>query len=71
MVQHATIDEAVFSMSSVSSSGGITGLCNPFISNGSVKTFPGFGPRYESGDVINNKDGVFRGVCAEAYKRME
>jgi hypothetical protein len=39
-VQHATIDEAVFSMSSAPSSGGTTGLCNPFLSNGSVNTLP-------------------------------
>jgi hypothetical protein len=37
-VKHATIDEAVFSMSSEPSSGGTTGLCNPFLSNGSVNT---------------------------------
>jgi hypothetical protein len=36
MVQHAIIDEAVFSMSSAPSSGGTTVLCNPFLSNGSV-----------------------------------
>jgi hypothetical protein len=35
-VQHATIDEAVFPMSSAPSSGGTTGLCNPFLSNVSV-----------------------------------
>jgi hypothetical protein len=39
-VQHATIDEAVFSMSSAPSSGGTTGLCNSFLSNGSVNTLP-------------------------------
>jgi hypothetical protein len=39
-VQYATIYEAVFSMSSAPSSGGKTGLCNPFLSNGSVDTFP-------------------------------
>jgi hypothetical protein len=38
--QHATIDEAVFSMSSAPSSCGTTGLCNPFLSNGSVNTLP-------------------------------
>jgi hypothetical protein len=38
--QHATIDEAVFSMSSAPSSGGTTGLCNPFLSNGSANTLP-------------------------------
>jgi hypothetical protein len=36
--QHATINEAVFSMLSAPSSGGTTGLCNPFLSNGSVNT---------------------------------
>jgi hypothetical protein len=65
VVQHATIDEVVFSMSSTLSSGGITGLCNPFLSNGSVNTFPHIGLCYESGDVINNRDSVFHGVCAE------
>jgi hypothetical protein len=64
-VQHAIIDAAVFSMSSVPSSRGTTGLCNPFLSNGSVNTFPRIGPCYESGDVISNRDGVLRGVCAE------
>jgi hypothetical protein len=39
-VQHATIDEAMFSMSSALSSGGTTGLCNPFLSNDSVNTLP-------------------------------
>jgi hypothetical protein len=39
-VQHATIDEAVFSTSSAPSSGGTTRLCNQFLSNGSVNTFP-------------------------------
>jgi hypothetical protein len=63
-VQHATIDEAVFSMSSAPSSGGTTELCKPFLSNGSVNTFPRIGPCYESGDVINNRDGVFCWVCA-------
>jgi hypothetical protein len=38
MVQHTTIDEAVFSMSSAPSSGGTMRLCNPFLSNGSVNT---------------------------------
>jgi hypothetical protein len=40
MVQHATVDEAVFSMLSAPGSGGTTGLCNPFLSNGSVNTLP-------------------------------
>jgi hypothetical protein len=40
MVQHATIDQAVFSMSSATSSGETAGLCNPFVSKGSVKIFP-------------------------------
>jgi hypothetical protein len=39
-VQHATIDEAMFSMPSAPSIGGTKGLYNPFISNGSVNTFP-------------------------------
>jgi hypothetical protein len=64
MVQHATIYEAVFCMSSTPSSGGTTGLCNPFLINGSTNTFPRIRPCYESGDVIN-RDGVLRGVCAE------
>jgi hypothetical protein len=38
--QHATIDEAVFSMSSAPSSGGTSVTCNPFLSNGSVNTPP-------------------------------
>jgi hypothetical protein len=65
IVQHATIYEAVFSMSSEPSSGGTAGLCNPVLGNGSVNTFPRVGPWYESGDVITNIDGVFRGVRAE------
>jgi hypothetical protein len=67
-VQHATIDGSVFSMSSAPSSGGTTGLCNPLIGNDSVNTFPRIGPCYESGDVINNRDSVFRGVCAECLE---
>jgi hypothetical protein len=39
-VRHAKIDEAVFFMSLAPSSGGSTGLCNPFLSNGSVNTLP-------------------------------
>jgi hypothetical protein len=39
-VQHPTINEAVFSTSSAPSSGGTTGLCNPFLRNGSVNTIP-------------------------------
>jgi hypothetical protein len=64
-VQHTTIDKDVFSMSSAPRSGGRTGLCNPLLGNGSVNTFPRIGPCYESGDFINNRDGVFRGVRAE------
>jgi hypothetical protein len=56
--QQATTDEAVFSMLSAPSSGG-TGSCNPFLTNGSVNTLR------VSGDVISNRDAVFRGVCAE------
>jgi hypothetical protein len=37
-VQHAAIDEVVFSVSSAPSSDGTAGLCNPFRSNGSVNT---------------------------------
>jgi hypothetical protein len=58
-VQHATINEAVFSMSSSPSSGGTTGLSNPFLSNDSLNTLRG------SSDVCNKSDGVFRGVCTE------
>jgi hypothetical protein len=39
-IQHATIDEDVFSMSSAPSSGGATGLCNLILSNSSVNTLP-------------------------------
>jgi hypothetical protein len=39
-VQHAMIDEAVFSMSSAPSRGGTMALCNPFLGNGSVNTLP-------------------------------
>jgi hypothetical protein len=39
-VEQATIDEAVFSMSSAPSSSGTTELCIPFLSNGSVNTLP-------------------------------
>jgi hypothetical protein len=63
-VQHAAIDEAVFSMWSAPSSVGTTGLCNPFLSKGSVNTLPRIGPCYESGDV-NNIGSVFHGVGAE------
>jgi hypothetical protein len=38
-VQHATIDEAVFSMWSAPSNGGRTELCNAFLSNGSVNIY--------------------------------
>jgi hypothetical protein len=68
---HATIDEVVFPMSSALSRSGTTGLCNPFLSNGLVNTFPRIGPYYESGDVINNRDGVFCGVCAESSQEKE
>jgi hypothetical protein len=64
-VQHATIYEAVFSMSSAPSNSRITGLCNPFLGHGSIHTFPHMGPCYERGDIINKRDGVFRRVCAE------
>jgi hypothetical protein len=39
-VQHATTNESVFSMSSEPSSGGTTGLCNPFLSNVFLNTLP-------------------------------
>jgi hypothetical protein len=39
-VQYAAIDNTLFSMSSAQSSGGTTGLCNPFLSNGSENTLP-------------------------------
>jgi hypothetical protein len=65
MVQHATIDEAVFSMWSGPSSGRTLGLCNQLLGTGSVNTFPRIGPCYESGDVMNNRVGVLSGVCAE------
>jgi hypothetical protein len=64
-VQYAIIDGAVFSMSSTPNSGGTAGLCKAFISNGSVNTFPRICPCYESGDIINSRDGVFRGVCVD------
>jgi hypothetical protein len=64
LLGYATIDEAVFSMS-MRSSGGTMGLCNPFLSDGSVNMFPHIRPCYESGDIIRNRDGVFHVVCAE------
>jgi hypothetical protein len=64
MVQNATIDEAMFSVSSTPSSCGTTRLCNPFLGNSSVNTFPYIETRYKSSDVINNRDGVFPwGLC--------
>jgi hypothetical protein len=39
-VEHATIDEAMFSMSSAPSSGGTTGLRNPFLNNDSANKLP-------------------------------
>jgi hypothetical protein len=57
-VQHATIDEAVFSMSSAQSSGG-NGVMWPVSKQRVGKHFR------VSGDIINNRDGVFRWVCAE------
>jgi hypothetical protein len=62
-VQHATIDEAVFSMLSVLSRRGTMGLRNPLLGNGSVNPFPHIGRCYGSGDIINNRDS--------AYKRSE
>jgi hypothetical protein len=65
LLGYATIDEAVFSIRSAPNNSRIMELCNPFLSNGWVNTFPRIGPCYESGDVINNRDSVFRRVCAE------
>jgi hypothetical protein len=65
MVQHATRDEAVFSMSPLPSSDGAIWLCNLLLGNSSVNTFPLITPCYESSDFINNRGGVFCGVCAE------
>jgi hypothetical protein len=65
LLGYEAITEAVFSIGSAPSNSRIAGLCNPFLSNGWVNTFPRTGPCYESGDVISNRDGVFRGVCAE------
>jgi hypothetical protein len=62
MAQHATISEFVFSMLSGPSSGGTTWLCNLFLGNVWVEIFLRIGPCYESGDVINNRYGIFRGV---------
>jgi hypothetical protein len=31
-------------------------------------TFPRIGPCYKCGDVINNRDGVFRGIRAECLE---
>lgn len=64
MIHHAAIHEVVFSMSSVVSSGGTSGLCNQLVGNGLVNTFPCIGLYYERGDIVNNRDGVFHGVCA-------
>jgi hypothetical protein len=63
-VQHATIDEALFYVVRTEQRWN-NGVCNPLLGTGSVNTFPRIGPFHESGDVINNRDGVFRGVCAE------
>jgi hypothetical protein len=57
-------------MRSAPSNSRITGLCNPFLSNARVNTFPRIGPGYESGDIIN-KDGVFRGSVQSANKRRK
>jgi hypothetical protein len=70
-VRDGTIVEAVFSMYSAPSRGGTTGLCNPLLGTGSISTFASIGPNYESGDVINNRDGVFHGSVRSAYKRSE
>jgi hypothetical protein len=65
LLGYATIEEAVFSMRSASSNSRITGLSNPFLSSGWVNTFLRIGPCYEIGDIVNNRDSVFHGVCAE------
>jgi hypothetical protein len=70
-VQHTTIDEVVFSMSSAQSRCGKTGSRNPFLSNGSVNIFPRMGPCYESGDVINNRGSVSVESVQSACKRRE
>jgi hypothetical protein len=62
--QHATIDDAVFYVVRTEQRR-TTGLCNPLLGTGSVNTLPRIGPCYESGDVINNRDCAFRGVCTE------
>jgi hypothetical protein len=51
-------------MRSTPSNSRITGQCNPFLSNGWVNTSPVIGPCSKSTDVIANRDGVSRGVCA-------
>jgi hypothetical protein len=56
MLCYAPIDEAVFSMRSAPSNSRVTALCNPFL----IKC----GQTH----VINNRDGVFRGVYAEYLK---
>jgi hypothetical protein len=43
----------------------VTDLIKALPGNRSVNTFPRIGPCHESGDVINNRDGVFHWVCAE------
>jgi hypothetical protein len=53
------------------SSSGTTGLCNPLVDYVAVNTFPLIGPRYESGDVINNRMVLFVGSVQIAYKRSE
>jgi hypothetical protein len=68
-IQHATIDEVVVSVSSPPSGGGTTGLCNPLLGNGTVNTFPCIGPCCESGDVIYNRGGVFRGGLCKVHMR--
>jgi hypothetical protein len=52
-------------MSSAPSRGETMGSCNLLLGTGSVYTFPHIGPCYESGELINNTDGVFLGVRAE------
>jgi hypothetical protein len=54
LLGYATIEEAVFSMSSAPSNSRTKVLCNPFLSNGTVNT-----------SIIT---GAFRCVCAECLK---
>jgi hypothetical protein len=61
----------VFSMSPAPTSDGTTGLCNPFLSNGSVNTFPHIGPCYKSSEVIKIETVFSVGSVQGAYNRRE